>query len=82
MSVTTDPTGMPVYRRPPSFVGTDKSLNMYCIDACDVGPNLTYVPDGGGGSTHCTTQPTRVMPFDEYQRYLADTVGEWDEVKP
>jgi hypothetical protein len=72
---------MPKFRRPPWFGGDDKSLNMYCIDACDVGPNLTYVPDVDG-STHGTMQPTRVMPFDEYQGFLADTVGEWNEVKP
>lgn len=47
-SVNDSPTGMPEYRRPPSFGGSGKDLNMYCISSCDLGPGLRYVPDAGG----------------------------------
>lgn len=47
MSVNDTPTGMPEYRRPPSFGGSGKDLNMYCISSCDLGPGLRYVPESG-----------------------------------
>jgi hypothetical protein len=60
MSVNDSPTGMPEYRRPPSFGGSGKDLNMYCISSCDLGPGLRYVPDAGG---HGFLEPAWEMPF-------------------
>ncbi|MEZ5096458.1 MAG: hypothetical protein R2731_10255 [Nocardioides sp.] len=79
MSVNDSPTGMPEYRRPPSFGGSGKDLNMYCISSCDLGPGLRYVPDAGG---HGFLEPAWEMPFEEYQGYLHGTAGSWSEVLP
>lgn len=79
MSVNDSPTGMPEYRRPPSFGGSGKDLNMYCISSCDLGPGLRYVPDAGG---HGFLEPAWEMPFEEYQGYLHGTAGSWAEVLP
>lgn len=81
MSVNDSPTGMPEFRRPPSFGGTAKDLSMYCIDACDLGPGLRYAPDAAGGG-HGFMEPAWVMPFEEYQGYLGGTQGSWSEVQP
>ncbi|MFN2595200.1 MAG: RHS repeat domain-containing protein [Actinomycetota bacterium] len=79
MSVNDSPTGMPEYRRPPSFGGSGKDLNMYCISSCDLGPGLRYVPDAVG---HGFLEPAWEMPFEEYQGYLHTTAGSWTEVFP
>lgn len=79
MSVNDSPTGMPEYRRPPSFGGSGKDLNMYCISSCDIGPGLRYVPDAGG---HGFLEPAWPMPFSEYQGYLQGTAGSWAQVLP
>jgi hypothetical protein len=79
MSVNDSPTGMPEYRRPPSFGGSGKDLNMYCISSCDIGPGLRYAPDAGG---HGFLEPAWEMPFSEYQGYLQGTAGSWGEVLP
>lgn len=79
MSVNDSPTGMPEFRRPPSFGGSGKDLNMYCISSCDIGPGLRYAPDAGG---HGFLEPAWEMPFSEYQGYLQGTAGSWSEVLP
>lgn len=79
MSVNESPTGMPEFRRPPSFGGSGKNLNMYRISSSDLGPGLQYAPDAGG---HGFLEPAWNMPFDEYQQYLYDTQGSWGEVSP
>ena len=79
MSVNESPTGMPEFRRPPSFGGSAADLNMYCIDACELGPGLQYAPDEGG---HGFVEPAWEMPLDEYQGYLGGTQDSWSEVKP
>jgi hypothetical protein len=67
MSVNESPTGMPEFRRPPSFGGSGKNLNMYCINSCDLGPGLQYVQEAGG---HGFLEPASNMSFAEYQQYL------------
>ena len=79
MSVNESPTGMPEFRRPPSFGGSGKNLNMYCISSCDLGPGLQYVPDVSG---HGFVEPAWNMSFEEYQAYLYQTQGSWSEVLP
>ena len=79
MSANHSPAGMPEYRRPPSFGGFGKDLNMYCNGSCDLAPGLCYVPDAGG---HGFLEPAWNMPFEEYQGYPQGTVGSWTEVFP
>ncbi len=81
MSVNDSPTAMPEFRRPPSFGGTGKDLNMYCVEACDLGPSLQYSPDPAGGG-HGLIEPAWEMPFEKYQGYLGGTQGSWSEVQP
>jgi hypothetical protein len=79
MSVNESPTGMPEFRRPPSFGGSGKGLNMYRISSCDLGDNLQYVPDSGG---HGFLEPASEMSFEEYAQSLAETASSWIEVVP
>jgi RHS repeat-associated protein len=79
MSVNESPMGMPEFRRPPSFGGSGKNLNMYCVSSCDLGANLQYVPESGG---HGFLEPASEMSFAEYQQYLYQTQGSWSEVLP
>lgn len=74
ISVNTSPTGMPSHRRPPDYGGTDKSLNMYCIDVCDLPEGLTFTPDHG---SHGVIGPSREMPVEEYESLLGSTRGSW-----
>jgi hypothetical protein len=79
MSVNEEPTGMPEFRRPPTFGGSGKGLNMYCISSCDLGEGLRYVPESGG---HGFLEPASEMPFEQHQQYLTGTQGLWGEVIP
>jgi hypothetical protein len=81
MSVNDSPTGMPEFRRPPSFGGSGKNLNMYGMDRNNLGPHLQYSPDPTNPG-HGFVEPSREMPFDEYQGHLHGTAGSWSEVTP
>jgi hypothetical protein len=81
MSVNESPTGMPAFRRPPSFGGTGKNLNMYSINLSDIGPNLTYRPDPESAG-HGFIEPATTMPFNDYQEYIDQTQTSWQGVLP
>jgi hypothetical protein len=52
---------------------------MYCVDSCDVGPSLQYVPEADG---HGFLEPVTKMSFEEYQGYLFATQASWEEIVP
>ena len=79
MSVNESPTGMPAFRRPPSFGGSGKDLRMYCIRECDIPPGLRYTPESGG---HGFFEPSDGMTFEDYQNLVQGTRGLWSEVLP
>jgi hypothetical protein len=53
--------------------------HMYCVDSCDVGPSLQYVPEADG---HGFLEPVTEMSFEEYQGYLFATQASWEEIVP
>jgi RHS repeat-associated protein len=79
MSVNESPTGAPEYRRPPSFGGRAKGIDMFCMNTCDLGPGLRYVPESAEPG-HGFIEPAWEMPYTEYQGYLAQTQQFWTEV--
>jgi hypothetical protein len=81
MSVNTSPTGMPEFRRPPSFGGSAKNVDMYCVQSCDLGPSLTYRPDPSNAG-HGFVEPSRSMTIQAYQEALAGTRPSWETVLP
>jgi hypothetical protein len=81
MSVNTSPTGMPEFRRPPSFGGSAKDVDMFCIQSCDLGPSLRFRADPGSAG-HGFVEPVRPMTIGEYQQALAGTQGQWGGVEP
>ena len=81
MSVNTSPTGMPTYRRPPTFGGDAEDLVMYCVDTCKLPSGLTYRPDPSQDG-HGFIEPAREMPVTEYVELLGQTQSLWMEVSP
>lgn len=71
ISVAPSPEFLPNHRKPPSFGGTGKDP-VWEIDISDLGDDLKYIPDS---PSHGTIQPSRTMPFTEYQDALAKTEG-------
>ena len=77
MSVSPDsPMNLPSHRRPANMGGTGKDP-VWCIRACDLGPDLTYRPDPKHPSGHGFVEPARPMSFVDYQRALEGTRGSW-----
>ena len=73
MSVAPDPKDLVRIRKPPFLGGTSKDP-VWGIKTNNLGPQLKYVPDS---PTHGTIQPAYDMPFDEYQKALANTKPFW-----
>ncbi|MCG8350349.1 MAG: hypothetical protein MI924_21500 [Chloroflexales bacterium] len=80
MSVSpSSPAHLPSHRRPPTYGGTGKDP-VWCIKACDLGPDLQYRPDPQNPSHHGFIEPARRMPLDDYQHSLANTRGKWQRL--
>ncbi|WP_285398406.1 RHS repeat-associated core domain-containing protein [Lysinibacillus sp. fls2-241-R2A-57] len=76
MSVSPSPEDLPPHRRPPGFGGEGKDP-VWKMNTGDLGSDLVHVPDKPG---HGTIQPTRTMPFEEYQKALEETQSKWERV--
>jgi len=71
---------MPDYRLPSGsgWGGTAKNTQAWCIQKCDLGPNLSAVPDYNlKNPTHTIVSPARTMPIHTYQQALANTRQQW-----
>jgi uncharacterized protein YukE len=79
MSVNESPTGMPEFRRPPSFGGSGKDLDMFAVRSDDLGGGLRYRPESDG---HGFLEPAWEMSFDQYQAQLHATRDQWTEIEP
>uniref|UniRef100_UPI0025DE0851 hypothetical protein n=1 Tax=Lapillicoccus sp. TaxID=1909287 RepID=UPI0025DE0851 len=79
MSANTDPWRIPLFRRPLSFGGTGKGLDMFTIEDQQLPPGLSFrlIEDG-----HGYIEPTRPMTYDEVQRLIHGTRGLWIKTGP
>jgi hypothetical protein len=74
MSVAPDrPENLHPLRRPPAYGGSGKDP-VWCIGIDLLGPDLLFRQDS---PTHGLIEPSRPMPFGEYQQRLADTKPFW-----
>ncbi|MFE2870065.1 hypothetical protein [Embleya sp. NPDC059259] len=81
LSTDVTPWSLPDFRKPPSFGGRDKKLQVYKINVRDLPAGLRMVPDGGG-NTHAMIEPAYEMPLAEYEALLASTRPLWKVVTP
>ncbi|MFF0754511.1 RHS repeat-associated core domain-containing protein [Streptomyces sp. NPDC004267] len=77
MSAATSPQGLPVHRRPASFGGSGKNMQMFSIKTRDLPEGLTAVQDG---KTHVTIGPAYEMPLAQFEELLASTRNLWSRV--
>ena len=77
ISVAPSPEDLPAHRRPSAFDGTGKEP-VWKMSTSDLGSDLAYVQDK---PNHGTIQPSKPMPFDDYQKALEGTQRNWENVK-
>lgn len=82
MSTSRNPFDMESHRKPPEFGGTATGQQMWCINMCDLGPDLQYVSKGTDAHpTHGVIVPARSMTITAYQNALANTRNFWKLVE-
>lgn len=74
------PENLPSFRRPPEFRGTGKDP-LWELETDELPEDLRYCPDPEQPGRHGFIEPSRAMPFTEYQRALHDTRGLWSQVR-
>lgn len=77
MSVNTQITSIPAFRRPPAFGGTGKSLDMFDIQERRLPTDLVFRSDVAG---HGFIEPTHSMTFEEMQLLIHSTRLLWRKV--
>lgn len=79
MSANTNPYKMPLFRRPPSFGGTGKDLDMFTIEEGQLPTGLIFTRNE---RYHGFIEPVRPMSYDEMQRLIWSTRFDWRKVCP
>ncbi len=77
ISVAPSLEDLPAHRRPSAFDGTGKDP-VWKMSTSHLGSDLAYVQDK---PNHGTIQPSKPMPFDDYQKALEGTQRNWENVK-
>jgi hypothetical protein len=70
------PDNLPYFRRPPVFGGTSKDP-IWELETDELREELGYRPDPDDPDRHGYIEPSRQMPFEEYQRAIHNTRGLW-----
>ncbi len=77
MSVSpTPPENLPPIRRPPEYGGVGKDP-VWQLDTDELPEELVYRPDPDAPERHGFIEPSRRMPFEEYQRAIHATRILW-----
>jgi len=73
------PSNLPPHRRPSELGGTGKDP-VWCINTCDLSPDLQYRPDPHNPTGHGFIEPIRQMSFETYQNAIQNTRNSWTKI--